>query len=90
MYARWIPYLLLLQQKNVRVEVCQYLTEHLANDVDHFDEMWIYCYYSTFKQQTSEWVPQGSPCPLKPCAMESKMKSMVIAFFEQKAWYTYL
>ncbi len=51
------------------------------NNVITADYVWIYCYNTTFKQQTSEWVPQGSFHPLKLHAAISKMKCKVITFF---------
>ncbi len=47
-------------------------------------ETWINCYNPVFKQQTSECVLRGFSLPLKPCARKSKMKYMVITFFDQE------
>ncbi len=53
-------------KKPIRIEVCQYLIEQVANDTNYLNnivtanEMWIYCYNPEFKQQTSEWVLWGS------------------------------
>ncbi len=61
------------------------------NDIITTNETWIYCYNHVFKQQTSEWVLQGSSCPLKPGAMISKMKYVVITFFDQEGLvYTHI
>ncbi len=77
-------------KKNIPVEVWQYLIEQVANNMGYLnnvitaDEMWIYCYDPTFKQQTSELVPWSSSWSLKLHASKLKMKCMVITFFDWK------
>ncbi len=74
----------------MHIEVCQYLIEQIANYADYLNKiitankMLIYCYDPMFEQQMREWVPWGSSHPLKPHAIELKIKCIVITFFDQE------
>ncbi len=70
--------------------MCKYVIKQVASDTDYLNniittnEMWNYCYNPAFKQQMSEWVLRDSFHPLKPSTKKSKMKCIVITFFNQE------
>jgi histone-lysine N-methyltransferase SETMAR len=77
-------------QKQLRVNVCEELRQ-MASDSAPFlsrvitgDESWIYGYYSETKQQSSQWGSPNSPRPKKARQVRSKVKSMLIIYFDIK------
>ncbi len=86
----WILYLLSPPQKNIHVEMCQYLIWQVANDADYLNnvitanKMWIYFYSPVFKQQTRKWVARSFSHLLTPHAKKSKIKCMVFTLFNQE------
>ena len=88
--ARLVPKDLNFLQKARRVEVAE---EMLANVTDHptfikrvitGDETWVYEYDVETAQQSSEWRAKNEPKPKKPRQSRSKIKTMLIVFFDYR------
>ena len=88
--SKFVPRLLIVDQKQQRLDVCLDLKENAANDpsflsnVITVDETWVYAYDSDTKTQSSQWESTGSPRPKKGRQMRSNIKSMLIYFFDHK------
>ncbi|VVC25866.1 Transposase, type 1 [Cinara cedri] len=86
--AKFVPRLLIEQQKQGRVESCSSLKEEFQNDPDFFskvitgDESWFYD--PETKQQSSQWKTSASPRPKKARQVRSNIKTMLICFFDVK------
>ena len=73
-----------------RVKMCQELL-HCVRDVPNFlenvitgDESWIFDYDPEIKRQSSEWHNPGSPRLKKARMSKSKVKCLLIVFFDCK------
>jgi len=86
--AKFVPHVLTADQKQSRVDACRELKEHLEIDPDLFskvitgDESWCYAYDPETKQQSSQWKSSTSPRPKKARRVKSKVKTMLISFFD--------
>lgn len=86
--AKLVPKNLTVQQKDHRVEVCQDLLGRIERDADVLkhvitgDESWIFEYDPETKRQSKEWHTSNSPRPKKPRMSKSKVKTMLITFFD--------
>lgn len=88
--AKLVPKVLTDAQKANRVETCQELKQ-LCEDNPSFldnvitgDESWIFQYDPESKRQSSEWHTTSSPRQKKARMCKSRVKSMVIVFFDAK------
>ena len=69
--AKFIPELLMEQQKELRVEIAQIMLDCANNDLEFTktiltgDETWAYGYYPETKFQSSQWKHPESPKPKK-------------------------
>lgn len=86
--ARWIPHLLTDEQKQRRVEFCQFMLAKFDQgqskrlyDIITGDETWIYRFDPESKRQSSEWVAHGDGPPQKCRRSRSTGKKMVATFF---------
>jgi len=88
--AKFVPRVLTHEQKDSRVAICQELKETVTNDptlllnVITGDESIVYAYDPETKLQSSQWKSPGSPRPKKACLQKSKLKTMLICFFDQE------
>jgi len=70
--------------------ICQELKETVINDptlllnVITGDESNVYACDQDAKLQSSQWKSPGSPRPKKACMQKSKLKMMLICFFDQE------
>ena len=86
--ARWVPRLLIPEQKDTRVQVCMQLKMMLQEDPEFLskvitaDESWLHHFDPESKQQSSVWKSPGSPTPKKAKVVSSAGKVMVISFFD--------
>ena len=48
------------------------------------DETWVYGYYVETKMQSSQWMGKGSPLPKKARMIRSKIKVLLVVFFDCK------
>lgn len=88
--AKFVPRILTVDQKEQRVEVCTELRQAVSDDPTFLsrvitgDESWIYGYDPETKQQSSQWKSPTSPRPKKARQVKSKVKSMLLVFFDTK------
>lgn len=86
--AKFVPRLLTQEQKTTRLNVCRDLKEEIANDPNFLskiitgDESWCYGYDPETKQASSQWKTPSSPRPKKARQVKSKIKTMIIVFFD--------
>lgn len=86
--AKLVPKVLTDDQKSRRVEVCRELLEMCEVDPDFLenvvtgDESWVFEYDPETKRQSAEWHTSTSPRPKKARMSKSKIKSMLIVFFD--------
>ena len=86
--AKMVPRLLNDGQKENRVQVCQdilkqlEITPDLLSRVVTGDESWIFKYDPLTKRQSFEWKSASSPRPKKARLFKSKIKVMLIVFFD--------
>ena len=86
--AKMVPRLLNDGQKENRVQVCQdilkqlEITPDLLSRVVTGDESWIFEYDPVIKRQSLEWKSASSPRPKKARLFKSKIKVMLIVFFD--------
>lgn len=88
--ARFVPHDLREDQMDNRVTACQDLLNMIEDD-EHFldkiitgDETWCFAYDPETKRQSSEWVGEHSPPPRKLRFQKSRVKTMLIVFFDSK------
>ena len=86
--SKMAPRLLTDEQKERRVEVCQDILTRLETDLNlpgrttTGDESWIFENDSFTKWQILEWKSPTSPRPKKARMSKSKVKVMLISFFD--------
>jgi len=88
--AKFVPRVLTQDQKDSRVAICQELKETVINDptlllnVITGDESIVYAKDPEKKLQSLQWKSPGSPRPKKTRMHKSKLKTMLICFFDQE------
>jgi hypothetical protein len=96
--VRWVPRLLSPEQKDERVEACAELiaavqchSMAMMDQIVTMDETMV-CYHTPeTKRQSKQWVKRGQPGPIKAKVHASRMKQMVMAFFDSKGLiYTHI
>ena len=86
--AKMVPRLLNDDQKERRMQMCQDIFEQLQNEPDLLrrviigDETWIFEYNPEAKRQSSQWKSPTSQRPKKTRQSKSKVKVMLITFFD--------
>ena len=85
--ARFVPHALTTEQKQERVVYCQDLIllgqgERFWENIITSDETWCFAYDPSTKRQSAEWVGQNSPKPKKLGFQESRVKTILIVFFD--------
>ena len=86
--AKFIPWLLLPEQKEHRATVANDLIQTAINEPDFLkkvitrDELWVYSYEPEMKAQSSQWKSPGSPRPKKVQQSCSKIKTMLTVLFD--------
>jgi len=82
--AKMVPKNLTTEEKANRRDVCLDLLERLEREPEFFSrvESWILEYDPETKRQSWEWHTANSPCPKKVRMSKSKIKSMLICFFD--------
>jgi len=85
-----VPRVLTHDQKDSRVAICQELKETVTNDptlllnIITVDESIVYAYDPKTKLQFSQWKSPGSPRSKKAHMQKSKLKTVLICFFDQE------
>ena len=88
--AKMVPKILSEEQKQRRVNFCKDMLETIAGDADILgqvitgDETWVFQYDPETKRQSMLWKTATSPRPKKARMSKSKIKVMLIAFFDQR------
>lgn len=89
--ARWVPKLLLQPQKDVRFECSHRFLQRFRDDGQAFldrivtmDETAVALFTPERKEQSKQWVPRGTPGPIKGKSQQSREKRMVLAFFDNR------
>ena len=83
-----VPKILSKYQRQGRFTVCEDITERLEAEPDFLnsvitgDETWVFKYDPETKRQSREWKSYGSPRPMKARKSKSKVKVMLIMFFD--------
>ena len=84
--AKFVPQLLLPEQKEHCAAVANDLIQTATNDPDFLkkviarDDSWVYGYDLEMKAQSSQWKSLGSPCPKKVQPSHSKINPMLTVF----------
>jgi len=88
--AKFVPRLLTEDQKESRVEISHELlanangNENCLKNIITGDETWVNGYDVETKKQPSQWMGKGSPRPKKARLIPSKIKVMLVVFFDWK------
>lgn len=83
--ARLVPRMLNFYQKEQRKSIAKEMLSMSDIDVQRIitgDETWVYEYDVETEQQSSEWRTKDEPKPKKPRQSRSKIKTMLIVFFD--------
>ena len=86
--AKFVPRLLIPEQKEHHAAICQELRQRTLDDPSFVSrvingyESWVYGYDPKTIQQSSQWKSPASPRPKKARHSHSATKSMLIAFFD--------
>ena len=89
MCAKMVPKLLTLEQKQLRSNICADMLDRIAREGTEWmstiitgDESWVFEYDPETKRQSMQWVEEGGERPKKARMSKSKVKSLLIAFFD--------
>jgi hypothetical protein len=91
--AKFVPYTLTNEQKSKRSAHCRDIISAAENDPDFLksivtgDETWCFQYDPKTKRQSAEWKSSNSPQAKKTRRVPSKIKTMLITFFDSKGIY---
>ena len=89
-YSKLVPKILSEDQKQNQVKFCEYMLEKVKDDLDILrqiitgDETWVFQFDFETKRQRMQWKTAKSPRPKKAHMSKSKIKAVLIAFFNQK------
>nr|QXJ78552.1 putative DD34D transposase [Schlechtendalia chinensis] len=87
-WVKLVPKVLTDNQRSRRLETCQELWNlyesdpHFLDNVITDDESWVFKYDPETKRQSVEWHTLGSPRIMKARMSKSKIKTMIIVFFD--------
>ncbi|XP_022239456.1 histone-lysine N-methyltransferase SETMAR-like [Limulus polyphemus] len=88
--AKFVPKLLTVEQKELRVEVSQDMLDSTNSDPDFMntiitgDESCVYGYDPETKSQSSQWKHSTSPRPKKARQVRSNVNMMLTVFFDSR------
>ena len=87
--AKLVPKNVSMEQKANRLEICQdflgilEIEPNFLHKVIIGDESWVFDYDPETKWQSEEWHTKSSPLPKKERVSRSRVKTMIIVFFQQ-------
>ena len=84
-FAKMVPKELTKEQKQGRVTICQDLLERQDDTFGRVitgDETWVYQFVPETKQQSAQWKTANSPWPKKFRQTNSRVKTMLLTFFD--------
>ena len=88
--AQWVPKVLCPNQLNLRSELSTAILLKIEADEECFfdqiitDETWVYQYDPEIKQQSKQWLPNGSSGPIKFKSERSVKKVMATVFWDSE------
>lgn len=88
--ARFVPHFLTADQKQRRMDCARDLVETADNDANFLktivtgDETWCFMYDPQTKRQSAAWLEPTDSKPTKVRQQKSRVKTMLIAFFDAK------
>jgi len=88
--AKLVPKNLSVEQKANRLEICQDLLGRLEIEPNFLhkiitgDEAWVFDYDPETKRPSEEWHMKSSPRPKKARMNRSRVKTMIIVFFDSR------
>lgn len=89
--ARWVPRLLTLHQKRVRMKISKALLAQFRQNKSDFwrrlitvDETWIHHNTPETKKQSKQWTSKGEPAPKKAKTVFSAGKVMATVFWDSR------
>ena len=86
--AKFVPKLLTVEQKQLRLEIAQDMLDCVESDSNFLntvitgDESWVYGYDPETKAQSSQWRHPSSPRPKKARQVRSNVKVLLTVFFD--------
>ncbi len=86
--ARFVPHALTREQREQRVAHAEDLLQMISDDPNFVrsiitgDETWCFAYDPETKRQSAEWCSKNSPRPTKLRFAKSRIKTMLITFFD--------
>lgn len=89
--ARFVPHKLTDDQQVARVEHCLDMKQSADTDptflydIVNGDETWVFQYDPSSKRQSSEWLGPGDKKPTKSRLQKSRVKTMLIVFFDSRS-----
>jgi len=90
--AKMVPKELTEEQKQRRATICQDLLERqddILGCVITSDGTWVYQYDSELKRQNAKWNTANSPRPKQFCWSKSRVKTMLLTFFDIRRIFHY-
>lgn len=93
--SRIVPKILSINEKTNRKQYCAEALQRVAKDPTFInrivtgDETWVFAYEPETKRQSMEWRSPGSPVKKIARMSKSKMKCMLITFFDAKGLLHY-
>lgn len=89
--ARWVPHLLTVDQKRIRMKISQACLDRFKKNKMDFkrrfitvDETWIHHYTPETKEQSKQWTEAGGSAPKKAKTIQSAGKVMATVFWDFK------
>ncbi len=89
--ARWVPKLLIEEQKQERIRVCSDFiaamhrrSKAMLDAIVTMDETMVSNHTPETKKQSKQWIPRGQPGLLKAWVHPSRTKQMVVVFFDSR------
>ena len=89
--ARWVPHLLTIDQKRIRMRISQACLDRFHQNKMDFkrrfitvDETWIHHYTPERKEQSKQWIEAGGNAPKKAKRVPSAGKVMATVFWDYK------
>nr|CAH7733389.1 unnamed protein product [Callosobruchus chinensis] len=87
--AKMVPKVLTVEQKELRLSICKDMISRIEEEGEDWmsnvitgDESWVFQYDPETKRQSMQWVEKGGKRPTKARMSKSKVKSLLIAFFD--------
>jgi hypothetical protein len=88
--TKFVPHSLMDEQKQQRLTSCQDFIQTCQDNPNFLDcivtgdESWVFQYDPETKRQSMQWFSKSSLKPRKFCLQKSKIKTMVITFFDRQ------